>query len=54
MRDAEARILVLEIAEERVVCEALDAGLEVQRRVDASPWAILYAEQEAAHAEAAE
>ena len=30
------------------------AGLEVHRRIDASPWAILYADTEAAHAEAAE
>jgi hypothetical protein len=54
MREAEARILALEIAEERLVCEALDAGLEVYRRIDASPWAMLYAEQEAAQAVAAE
>jgi hypothetical protein len=54
IREAEARILALEIAEERLVCAALDAGLEVHRRIDASPWAILYAEPEAAQAEAAE
>jgi hypothetical protein len=48
--EAEARILALEIGEERLVMAALDAGLEVHRRIDASPWAILYAEQEAAHA----
>jgi hypothetical protein len=33
---------------------ALAEGLEVHRRIDASPWAILYADEEAAHAEAAE
>jgi hypothetical protein len=55
IRVAEARILALEIAEERLVMAALDAGLEVHRRIDASPWAILYAEEEAAvRAEAAE
>jgi Semialdehyde dehydrogenase, NAD binding domain len=55
IRDAEARILALEICEERLVCEALDAGLEVHRRIDANPWAILFAEPpEAVRAEAAE
>jgi hypothetical protein len=54
IREAEARILALEIGEERLVCEALDQGLEVHRRIDASPWAILYADTEAAHAVAAE
>jgi hypothetical protein len=45
----------LEVAEERLVMAALDAGLEVHRRIDASPWAILYADEEVAHAaEAAE
>jgi hypothetical protein len=43
-----SRILALEVAEERLVMAALDAGLEVHRRVDASPCAILYAEEEAA------
>jgi hypothetical protein len=33
---------------------ALDAGLEVHRRVDASVWAVLYADTEALPAEAAE
>ena len=55
IRDAEASILALEVAEERLVCEALDAGLEVHRRIDANPWAILNADVEAAQAaEAAE
>lgn len=39
----------------RLIMAALDAGLEVHRRIDASPWAILYsAAEEAARAEAAE
>jgi hypothetical protein len=55
VRELEARVLALEVAEEKLVCEALDAGLDVHRRVDASPWAILYADvEEAARAEAAE
>jgi hypothetical protein len=54
IREIEARILTLEVAEERLVMAALDAGLEVHRRIDASPWAILYADEEAVHAEAAE
>jgi hypothetical protein len=54
IREAEARIFALEVAEERLVMAALDAGLEVHRRIDASPWAILNADAEVAHAEAAE
>jgi hypothetical protein len=54
IREAEARIFALEVAEERLVIAALDAGLEVHRRIDASPWAILNADAEVAHAEAAE
>ena len=38
---------------QRLVMAALDQGLEVHRRIDASPWAILYGGAEA-HAEAAE
>jgi hypothetical protein len=52
IREAEARILALEIAEERLVMAALDQGLEVHRRIGANPWVILNAD--AAHAEAAE
>ncbi len=52
VREIEARILALEVAEERLVVAALDEGLEVHRRIDASPWAILYADEEAAHAHA--
>ena len=52
VREIEARILALEVAEERLVMAALEEGLEVHRRIDASPWAILYAEEEAAHAHA--
>jgi hypothetical protein len=33
IRDAEARILALEIGEERLVMAALDEGLEVHRRI---------------------
>jgi hypothetical protein len=54
IREAEARILALEVAEERLVMAALEAGLEVHRRIDASPWAILYADTEAVQAVAAE
>ena len=55
VREIEARVLALEVAEERLVMAAPEEGLEVHRRIDASPWAILYAEEEAAaHAEAAE
>jgi hypothetical protein len=52
--EAEACILALEVAEERLVMAALEQGLEVHRHIDASPWAILYAEEEAVRAEAAE
>jgi hypothetical protein len=55
IREAEARILALEISEERLVMAALDTGLEVHRRIDASPWAILYSgAEEEPRAEAAE
>jgi hypothetical protein len=55
VREIEARILALEIGEERLVMAALEEGVEVHRRIDASPWAILYADEEAAvRAEAAE
>jgi hypothetical protein len=54
IRDCEARILSLEVAEERLVMAALEHGVEVHRRIDASPFAILNADVEAAHAEAAE
>jgi hypothetical protein len=53
IREAEARIFALEVAEERLVMAALDQGLECHRRIDASPWAILSSGAEA-HAEAAE
>jgi hypothetical protein len=53
--EAEARIFGLEIVEEKLVMAALDAGLEVHRRIDASPWAILgYGAEEAVPAETAE
>ena len=54
IREAETRILALEVAEERLVCEAIDAGLEVHRRVNAGPWAILHSGAEESVAEAAE
>jgi hypothetical protein len=56
VREIEARLLGLEIGEERLVLRALAAGLEVHRRPDASPWAILYSggPEETAQAEAAE
>jgi hypothetical protein len=55
IRDAEARIFALEIAEERLVITALEHGVEVHRRIDASPWAILYSgAEEAVQAVAAE
>ena len=38
IRALEARIYGLEIAEERLVMAALEEGLEVHRRPDASPW----------------
>jgi hypothetical protein len=41
IREMEERIFGLEIAEERLVMAALEQGLEVHRRIDASPWAIL-------------
>jgi hypothetical protein len=53
IRAAEERVFALETAEERLVCQALDAGLECHRRIDASPWAILGFVEEAV-AEAAE
>jgi hypothetical protein len=54
IRAAEARILALEVGEERLVTAALTAGLEVHRRPNASCWAILFADTEPARAEAAE
>jgi hypothetical protein len=54
IREAEARILALEVGEERLVVAALEQGLEVHRRIDASPWAILLADTEPVRAEAAE
>jgi hypothetical protein len=45
---------LLAVSPERLVMRALEQGLEVHRRIDASPWAILYAEPEAVRAEAAE
>ena len=53
IREAEGRILGLEVAEERLVMAALEQGLECHRRIDASPWAILGFVEEAV-AEAAE
>jgi hypothetical protein len=41
IREMEERIFGLEIAEEKLVCQALEAGLEVHRRIDANPWALL-------------
>jgi hypothetical protein len=54
IRAAEARIFALEVGEERLVVAALEQGLEVHRRIDASPWAILLADTEPVRAEAAE
>jgi hypothetical protein len=55
IREMEARIFGLEIAEEKLVMAALENGLEVHRRIDASPWAILgYGEEAVPAAEAAE
>jgi hypothetical protein len=54
IRAAEARIFGLEVGEERLVVAALEQGLEVHRRVDASCWAVLFADMEPARAEAAE
>jgi hypothetical protein len=54
IRAADAHVLALEIAEERLVVAALDAGLECHRRIDASPWAILFADMETVQAVAAE
>jgi hypothetical protein len=54
IRAAEAHILALEIGEERLVVAALEQGLEVHRRIDSSPWAILLADTEPVRAEAAE
>jgi len=55
IRESEARIFALEVGEERLVVAALEQGLEVHRRIDASPWAILYgAAEEAVQAVAAE
>jgi hypothetical protein len=55
IKEIEARIFALELGEERLVCKALDAGMEVHRRPDCSPFAILYAGiEEAVHAVAAE
>ena len=41
IREAERRIFGLEVVEEKLVVAALEAGLEVHRRPDASAWAIL-------------
>ena len=46
IREAEAHILALEVGEERLVVAALEQGLEVHRRIDSSPWAILLADVE--------
>ena len=56
IREAEERIFALEVVEEKPVMSALAAGLEVHRRPDASPWAVLGygAVEEAVPAEAAE
>lgn len=54
IRETEARIFAAEIAEERLVMAALDSGLEVDRRLDASPWAVLNAGTAEAVREAAE
>src|SRR5262249_12620535 len=54
IRESEAHIFALEVAEERLVVAGLDAGLEVHRRPDASPWAVLYGGEETTQAIAAE
>ena len=54
IREAEARIFALEVGEERLVMAALEAGVEVERRFDASLWAVLCAGAEETVAEAAE
>jgi hypothetical protein len=55
LREIEAHVLALEIGEERLVMAALDEGLEVHRRIEASPWAVLYGGvEEEGIAEAAE
>jgi hypothetical protein len=54
IREAEAHVLALEVGEERLVVAALEQGLEVHRRIDSSPWAILLADTEPVRAEAAE
>jgi len=56
VRQTEQHLLALEISEEKLVCHAIAAGLEVHRRPDCSPWVLLdlaVAEQ-AVPAEAAE
>jgi hypothetical protein len=54
LREIEQRICGLEVAEEKLVVAALDAGLEVHRRIDASPFALLGLYEKAEAAEAAE
>src|SRR5262249_7533347 len=39
---SELRLLALEIGEERLVVLALEQGLGIDRRLDVSPWAVLY------------
>jgi hypothetical protein len=55
--ELEARIYALEIVEEKLVLAAQAAGLDVQRRANASCWAILFtsdSDEEVPVAEAAE
>jgi hypothetical protein len=52
--EMEQNIYALEIAEERLVCQALDSGLEVHRRPDVNPLVLLGYGLEEAHAQAAE
>jgi len=55
IRESELRLLALEIGEERLVVLALEQGLGIDRRLDVSPWAVLYSGvEEAVQAAAAE
>ena len=55
LREIEAKLYALELVEELLVMAAQAANLDVQRRVNASPWAILFASDgEEQFAEAAE
>jgi hypothetical protein len=54
LADLEARTYALEIGEERLILEALAAGEDVQRRLDANMWCVLYETLEPLPALAAE